>query len=99
MGDETLTVLVYWNIRDYAGFLAGVKTFQNLTRQEEKVRYYGFCLSGAKAICREGYDCAEGFLEHLENVDQCLKAASQVADITRSKFMVQLQKLRSCGVL
>merc|ERR1711981_1148338 len=29
--DETLTVLVYWSIRDYVQFLAGVKNFQDLT--------------------------------------------------------------------
>jgi len=81
--DETLCVLVYWDIRDYAKFLAGVKDFQDLTKQEDKVRYYGFCLCGAKAICREGYDCAEGFLEHLQNVDGPLKAAMEVADVAR----------------
>jgi len=81
--DETLSVLVYWSIRDYARFLAGVKDFQALTKQEQKVKYYGFCMSGAKAICREGYDCAEGFLEHLQNVDVPLKAAMEVADVVR----------------
>jgi len=81
--DETVCVLVYWQIKDYAGFLAGVKDFQNLTKQEQKVKYYGFCLNGSKAICREGYDCAEGFLEHLQNVDIPLKAALEVADVTR----------------
>merc|ERR1711953_150785 len=96
--DETLTVLVYWSIRDYARFLTGVKDFQDLTKQEEMVRYYGFCLSGSKAICREGYDCAEGFLEHLENVDQPLKAAMEVADVTRVEVhgpAAEVEKLRS----
>jgi len=95
--DETLTVLVYWNVRDYAKFLAGVQNFQTLTKNEEKVRYYGFCLSGAKAICREGYDCAEGFLEHLKNVDEPLKAAMEVADIDRIEVhgpAMEVEKLR-----
>ncbi|EOD34454.1 hypothetical protein EMIHUDRAFT_441276 [Emiliania huxleyi CCMP1516] len=81
VSDETLCVLVYWKIKDYAKFLAGVKDFQHLTRQEEKVKYYGFCVYGSKAICREGYDSAEGFLEHLQNVDGPLKTAMQCADI------------------
>jgi hypothetical protein len=96
--DETLTVLVYWSIRDYARFLAGVKNFQDLTKQEEKVRYYGFCLSGAKAICREGYDCAEGFLEHLKNVGEPLEAAMEVASITRVEVhgpAAEVEKLRN----
>lgn len=74
---------MYWDIRNYSKFLAGVKDFQDLTKREEKVKYYGFCMNGAKAICREGYDCAEGFLEHLQNVDVPLKAAIEVSDIVR----------------
>jgi hypothetical protein len=83
VADDTLCVLVYWDIHDYSKFLAGVKDFQELTKREEKVKYYGFCMNGAKAICREGYDCAEGFLEHLKNVEGPLKVAMEVADITR----------------
>jgi len=97
VSDETLSVLVYWTIRDYAKFLAGVKDFQQLTKQEEKVKYYGFCLFGARAICREGYDCAEGFLEHLQNVDGPLKAAMEVADVTRVEVhgpVAEVEKLR-----
>lgn len=95
--DETLSVLVYWTIRDYAKFLAGVKDFQRLTRQEEKVKYYGFCMFGARAICREGYDCAEGFLDHLRNVDGPLKAAMEVADVGRVEVhgpITEVEKLR-----
>jgi len=36
VSDETLSVLVYWDIRDYARFLGGVKDFQHLTKQETK---------------------------------------------------------------
>jgi len=95
--DETLCVLVYWDIKDYAKFLAGVKDFQILTKQEEQVKYYGFCLNGAQAICREGYDCAEGFLEHLKNVDDPLKAAMEVADVVRVEVhgpTKEVEKLR-----
>jgi len=98
VADETLCVLVYWNIRDYAKFLAGVKDFQHLTKQEEKVKYYGFCLSGARAICREGYDCAQGFLEHLQNVDVPLKVAMEVADVVRVEVhgpVAEVEKLRA----
>jgi hypothetical protein len=97
VSDETLCVLVYWNICDYAKFLAGVKDFQQLTKQEEKVKYYGFCMYGAKAICREGYDCAEGFLEHLKNVDEPLKAAMEVAEVVRIEVhgpASEVEKLR-----
>merc|ERR1712228_766678 len=86
------------DIRDYAKFLAGVKDFQELTKQEEKVKYYGFCLCGAKAICREGYDSAEGFLDHLKNVDGPLKAAMEVADVARVEVhgpADEVEKLRA----
>merc|ERR1719359_2815877 len=97
IADDTLCVLVYWNITDYSRFLAGVKDFQELTKQEEKVKYYGFCMNGAKAICREGYDCAEGFLEHLRNVDVPLKAAMEVSDVVRVEVhgpASEVEKLR-----
>lgn len=97
VSDETLAVLVYWDIHDYARFLAGVKDFQHLTKQEEKVRYYGFCMCGTKAICREGYDCAEGFLEHLDNVSVPLKAAMECADVIRVEVhgpVTEVEKLR-----
>jgi len=97
IADDTLCVLVYWDIRNYSKFLAGVKDFQALTKQEERVKYYGFCLNGSKAICREGYDCAEGFLEHLQNVDGPLKAAMEVSDVVRVEVhgpAVEVDKLR-----
>lgn len=95
--DETLCVLVYWKTHDFAQFLAGVVDFQGLTQQEEKVKYYGFAVSGEHAICREGYDCAEGFLEHLKNVDGPLKAACQAATIARVEVhgpTAEVDKLR-----
>merc|ERR1712139_615215 len=52
---------------------------------------------GARAICREGYDCAEGFLEHLQNVDGPLKAAMDVADVVRVEVhgpVPEVDKLR-----
>ena len=44
--------------------------------------YYGFTMDGDKAVCKEGYKSAQGFLDHLGNVDGPLKAALTVADIT-----------------
>lgn len=95
--DETLCVLVYWKTHDFAQFLAGVVDFQDLTKNEEKVKYYGFAVSGDRAICREGYDCAEGFLEHLRNVDGPLKTAMQAASIERVEVhgpSAEVDKLR-----
>lgn len=95
--DETLCVLVYWKTHDFAKFLAGVVDFQALTQREEKVKYYGFAVSGERAICREGYDCAQGFLEHLQNCDGPLKAAMQAASIERVEVhgpTAEVEKLR-----
>ena len=44
-------------------------------------RYYGFTLEKGRAVCKEGYSSAQGFLDHLANVDGPLKAALKVADI------------------
>jgi len=95
--DETLCVLVYWKTHDFKQFLSGVVDFQSLTKKEEKVKYYGFAVSGEHAICREGYDCADGFLEHLQNVDVPLKSAMQAAAIVRVEVhgpTAEVDKLR-----
>jgi len=54
-------------------------------------------MCGTKAICREGYDCAEGFLEHLENVSGPLKVAMECADVIRVEVhgpLTEVEKLR-----
>ena len=50
---------------------------------EPKCLYYGFSFNGELAYCREGYEGAEGLLEHLANVNSLLQALLKISKITR----------------
>lgn len=78
-----VSVDVYWKIKDYLEFIKGVCDFQELTKQEAEIRYYGFAMTDDTAVCKEGYDSAQGFLTHLDNVKQPFQAALQSADVSR----------------
>jgi quinol monooxygenase YgiN len=71
----------------HAGKLAEFKklteAFTEKTKSEPKCLYYGFCFDGDIAHCREGYADAAALLHHLGNVDDLLKQALKIADITR----------------
>jgi hypothetical protein len=77
--DANVHFRVYWDVKDPAKFQAGYEPFTTLTKNEEASVYYGFTeLEGtplAKAVCKEGYTSAKGFLDHLGNVDGPVKAA------------------------
>ncbi len=65
-------------------FRARMDEMVERTRLEEKNLFYEFTLQGDdEAFCREGYVDAAGLLTHLGNVDAPLKAALNVADLTR----------------
>ena len=49
----------------------------------KKCLYYGFCFNGNEAYCREGYEDAEGLLSHLNNVNDLIKRALDMAEIVR----------------
>jgi len=96
--DSTLSVHVYWEIADALAFLSAAVDFQALTREEEEVRFYGFALCGEQAVCREGYDSAQGFLSHLRNVDAALQAAQRAARISKIEVhgpIAEVETLRS----
>jgi len=57
--------------------------FVTRTSKEEKCLYYGFSFNGNEAYCREGYQDAEGLLMHLDNVDDLLQQALDMAEIIR----------------
>jgi hypothetical protein len=84
---------VYWDVADPAKFRQGYESFTELTKNEAANVYYGFTeLEGGEeatrqgameAVCKEGYTSAQGFLDHLGNVDGPVQAALQVASITK----------------
>merc|ERR550537_328862 len=97
MLDDTVSVMVYWKVKNDAAFLKGCDEFVALTKKEAANRYYGFTLEKGRAVCKEGYSSAQGFLDHLANVDAPLKAALKVADITSIEVhgpQAEVDKLR-----
>jgi len=95
--DRTLSVMVYWKIRDRSSFLKGVADFQALTKDEVEIKYYGFAMEDTNGVCKEGYDSAEGFLTHMRNVKGPWGTALAAADIARVDVhgpMDEIDKLR-----
>jgi hypothetical protein len=83
--DNCCTILPYFKIHD-----GKIETFRRVceqivekTKEEPKCLYYGFSFDGDEAHCREGYEDAEGLLNHLENVGTLLGEALKSADIIR----------------
>lgn len=79
--DFRLELLVFWNITDQKAFVAGTDEFVRLTKEEEENVHYGFTFNGNEAVCKEAYTGAQGFLDHLTNVDTPLGAALTAASI------------------
>ena len=78
-----------------------ITSFKNLCEQfvarsskEEKCLYYGFSFNGDEAYCREGYEDAAGLLAHLDNVDDLLKKALDIAEIVRLEIHGPEQELQ-----
>ena len=64
-------------------FKAGMLQMVETTKTEEKNLFYEFTTHEDEVFCREGYTDAAGLLTHLGNVETLLKAALEIADITR----------------
>lgn len=83
--DKCCTLVPYFNVPNekLTEFKGLCEKFMERTQQETKCLYYGFSFSGNIAHCREGYEDAEGLLEHLANVGQILNHALEIATISR----------------
>lgn len=97
--DNCVTLVPYFKVHDgqLDAFKKGCADFVAKTKQEEKVLHYGFSFDGDQAHCREGYDGAQGVLDHLENVGALLDEALKISDITRLEVhgpAAEIDKLR-----
>mmetsp|Transcript_159670 Transcript_159670/g.291372 ORF Transcript_159670/g.291372 Transcript_159670/m.291372 type:complete len:594 (+) Transcript_159670:96-1877(+) len=83
--DTTVAVMVHWEFsaESSAAFKAGTVDFVKLTKTEPETVYYGFTLLETTAVCKEGYKSAQGFLDHLANIDEPLNEALKIASITK----------------
>lgn len=83
--DRCCSIAPYFAVRDgqLDAFKDLCQRFIAATESEPKCLYYGFVFDGNNAMCREGYEDAEGVLAHLQNVGAMLQESSKYADITR----------------
>lgn len=76
MSKQCITIHPYFSIAE--GKIEDFKAiWQKMVPQvegaEKKCAFYEFSFNGNVAFCREGYDDAEGVLEHLGNVGGALQ--------------------------
>ncbi|MBL1209520.1 MAG: hypothetical protein FWJ34_07340 [Geminocystis sp. GBBB08] len=97
--DNCCTLVPYFQV--YEGKIDEFKElcpkFIEKTRQESKCLYYGFSFKENIVHCREGYEDAQGILNHLANVESLLKQALTISDLIRLEIHgneIELEKLR-----
>ena len=97
--DNCCTLVPYFQVHEgkIEDFKILCPKFVEKTLQEPKCLYYGFSFKGNIVHCREGYEDAEGILNHLANVETLLKQALNISDLIRLEIHgneTQLEKLR-----
>lgn len=83
--DTWCTVDAYFKVKpdELEAFERLADRFVEKTRNESGIRYYGWSFDGEEAHCRQGYQDAEGFLEHAANVITLFQEALTIAVCTR----------------
>jgi quinol monooxygenase YgiN len=83
--DRSCSVDAYFTVKsdNQAVFEKLAERFIEKTRNESGIRYYGWSFNSDEAHCRQGYQDAEGFLEHVNNVIDLFKEALTISDCTR----------------
>ena len=99
VSDTCCTIAPYFQIPDenLEHFKESCNDFITLTKNEDKVLYYGFSFNGNMGHCREGYQDAEGLLTHLDNVGELLGKALEISELARLEVhgpKEELDKLR-----
>lgn len=83
--DRSCTVDAYFTVKPgkEAVFEQLADRFIEKTRDESGIRYYGWSFNSDEAHCRQGYEDAEGFLEHANNVMDLFQEALTISDCSR----------------
>jgi len=83
--DTSCTVTAFFNVNPgkLEAFEQLADQFVAKTRNESGIRAYGWSFSADEAHCRQRYQNAEGFLEHVENVFALFQEALTISDCTR----------------
>ncbi len=97
--DTCCTIVPYFKVHEgkLDAFKKLCERFVEKTSTEPKCLYYGFSFHDDEALCREGYEDADGLLAHVQNVGKLLEEAMTIADLTRFEIHgpeAELAKLR-----
>lgn len=83
--DKWVTVGAYFKVKpgQHEAFERLADRFVEKTANEAGIRFYGWSFDGEEAHCRQGYQGAEGLLEHAANVAALFQEAVTIGDCTR----------------
>ncbi|MGD9365303.1 MAG: antibiotic biosynthesis monooxygenase [Desulfobacteraceae bacterium] len=97
--DTSCTVTAFFRVKPgkLDAFEQLADRFVEETRNENGIRAYGWSFNTDEAHCRQTYQNAEGFMEHVENVFTLFQEALTISDCTRLAIHGpedELEKLR-----
>jgi quinol monooxygenase YgiN len=83
--DTSCTVTAFFKVQPgkQDAFEQLADRFVDKTRQENGIQSYGWSFNADEAHCRQRYQNAEGFLEHVENVFALFQEALTISHCTR----------------
>jgi quinol monooxygenase YgiN len=83
--DTSCTVTAFFKVNPgkLEAFEQLADRFVEKTLNESGVRAYGWSFNSDEVHCRQRYQNAEGFLEHVENVFTLFQEALTISDCTR----------------
>lgn len=95
-----VTVSAYFKVYPgkWEAFEKLARQFVEKTSNEPLILFYGWSFNGEEeANCRQGYQAAEGLLQHVANVTPLLQEAAKISDFYRLVIVgpeEELEKLR-----
>lgn len=97
--DTWCTVDAYFSVKagKKESFDKLVDRFVQETKNESGIRYYGWSVNEEEVHCRQGYQNADGFLEHAGNVRHLFEEALTISECSRLAIHgpdEELKKLR-----
>jgi quinol monooxygenase YgiN len=97
--DNCCTIVPYFDVPDdkLDQFKALLPAMVEQTKQESLCMFYGFTIHENTVHCREGYENAEGVLNHIEKIGPLLEQALSISELIRLEIhgpAEELEKLQ-----
>ena len=97
--DTCCTIVPYFKVPtdQMNAFKSLLPVMVEQTKEEPLCLFYGFCIHEDIVHCREGYENAEGVLNHIEKIGPLLEKALAISELIRLEIhgpAEELDKLR-----